>query len=96
VAHTPEFRREAVHLSRVGERAIRPSAQQSGIAPATLPRFRQTEVDEGLRESLTSEWRAELLRLRREVRILEEEKQILRKATLFFARETDRRKWSSA
>ena len=85
---SPEFRRRAVELARLREKPIAQIAKDLGIAESGLRRWMaQADIDEGKKEGLTSDERAELVQLRRDKRVLEMEVEILKRASAYFARE---------
>jgi len=91
--YPPEFRREAVSLVKASGRSVREVADELGVSYESLRIWlKQDQLDRGERDDgLTTEERDELRRLRRQVRELEQEREILKRAVTFFARETDRR-----
>jgi transposase len=91
--YPPEFRREAVRLVEATGRPVRAVAAELGVSGESLRNWlKQEQLDRGEREDgLTSDERDELRKLRRQVRELEQEREILKRAVTFFVRETDRR-----
>jgi len=89
---TQEFKEEAARLCKEGERSIGQVAKDLDLSETALRRWaEQYEVDQGAGrpEALTSEEREELRTLRRRVRTLVQEREILKKATAFFAKENE-------
>ncbi len=86
--YPPEFRQQIVELNRAG-RSIASIAREFEPSQNTIRKWvQQAELDAGERDDgLTTDEKAELRRLRREVRRLKEEREILEKATAWFARE---------
>jgi transposase len=89
--YSEEFRREAVRLLRTSGRSVPQLAKELGCSPTSLRNWAaQRDVDEGTAPGLTSDEREELRRLRREVKTLAEEREILKKAAAFFVTESTR------
>ena len=90
--YSEEFRREAVRLLRSSGRPVPQLARELGCSPQSLRNWaRQLDADEGKTSDLTSDEREELRRLRRELRVVTEEREILKKAAAFFAKESGTR-----
>jgi transposase len=86
--HPPEFRRRAVELARERAKPIAVVAKDLGISESCLRRWMdRADVDAGRKEGLSSVERAELVELRRRLRVAEMENEILRRAAAYFARE---------
>ena len=84
-----EFREEAVRLARSSGKRTSEIAADLGVSYETLRKWlKQDQVDGGNAPGLTTSEREELRKLRRENRIPKEEREILRKAAAYFARET--------
>ena len=79
-------------MMRESEKPLSVLAKDLGVSEQSLRTWRrQAEVDAGERDGLSSDQLEELRRLRRENRTLQMEREVLRKAAVFFAAESERR-----
>jgi len=85
---SPEFKAEAVRLVASSDAPIATIAQQLGIGKGTLCRWVEAARPAG-RAPVTEDERTELARLRRENLQLKMERDILKKATAFFVRQSE-------
>lgn len=86
---TKEFKAEVVVLVRQPGNSAASVARDLDLTETAVRAWvKQADIDDGDREGLTSVQLAELAQLRKENRVLREERDILKRATAFFARET--------
>ncbi len=86
-----QFKAETIALIRSSGKTVPQVCRDLDLAESVVRRWlAQAEMDAGQRDGLTTAEREEMAGLRREVRVLREERDILKKATAFFARETIR------
>jgi transposase len=88
---TPEFKARTVDLVRSSGKSVGDVCRDLDLTETAVRRWlAQADIDVGRRDGLTTAEREELSRLRRENRTLREERDILKKAAAFFAKETTR------
>ena len=85
---SPEFKAEAVRLVTVTDEPVSKIARDLGVTTTSLRAWVEAARPQP-RHPLTDDERSELQRLRREIRRVEMERDILKKATAFFARQSE-------
>jgi transposase-like protein len=91
-AFTPEFKADAVRLVKAGDRGIGQVAKDLDLTETALREWvkrDEIEAGKGPPDALTTAERDELLRLRRDNKRLTMERDILKKAAAFFAKESE-------
>lgn len=88
--YSTEFRAEAVRLVETSGQSTRQVALDLGISNESLRRWIALAHERPAGTPLEPDERVELIELRRRVKVLEVEREILRKAAAFFAQETER------
>ena len=85
----PEFKRDVVRVARRGDLTRAEVAADFDISIESVNRWmRQADIDDGVKDGLTTAEQAETVRMRREIRRLEMENEILRRAAAYFAKDS--------
>ena len=83
-----QFKRDVVAVARRGDLSIAEVAADFSVAEESVRRWvRQADIDDGLKQGSTSAEQAEVVQLRRRMRRLEMENEILRRAAAYFAKD---------
>jgi transposase-like protein len=86
--YPPEFKRDVARVARRGDMTLAEVAADFDVSLESVRRWkRQAEIDDGIVDGLTSAEQSELVQLRRRARRLEQEVEILRRATAYFAKD---------
>ena len=84
-----EFKRDVVRVARRGDLSIAEVASDVDVSEESVRRWmRQADVDDGIKDGLTTAEQAEIVQLRRRTRRLEMENEILRRAAAYFAKDS--------
>lgn len=83
-----EFKRDVANVARRGGLTLAEVAHDFDVSVESVRRWvRQADIDDGVSEGLTTSEQSELVQLRRDKRRLEQEVEILRRATAYFAKD---------
>ena len=83
-----EFKRDVVTVARRGDLTVAEVAADFNVSAESVRRWmRQADIDDGVRDGLTSFEQSEIVQLRRDKRRLEMENEILRRAAAYFAKD---------